>query len=189
MFYNDTLAARAGLAPQGGEGGGGGGGGEKFVVSPHPGQRLTHMLSKAEWDAVGGRYWIVCMIEILLTSLLPSSASLQPTHPSLVVESPRYGGGGGGGGVGGGGGGGGEEKLLSLLHTAKAALGPTLLSSLRLLLHADLTLARGLWLPLIQTAWSSFSSSSSSSSSSLPNEGQNLMVPGMVSVLTRGSHR
>jgi len=168
-------------------------------VSTHPGERLTHLFNKSEWDAVGGRYWIVVIVDLLLTALSPSSASLSRIDSSLVVEAPL---------------------LAALtptattdsptevakaylatrqqLHISKQGLGNSLLSSLRLLLHADLTVARGLWIPLLRNAWGALALQGTSApvpsipysaQTEDPNALRNALIPGMVSVLTRGSHR
>lgn len=177
-------------------------------VSTHPGERLTHLLCKAEWDVVGGRYWIVVLVDLLLRALSPNSASLQPVNPSLILARPCLAAAEGGTRT--------SSDVVRFyletqgeLKTSKEGLGPSIIAALRLLLHADLTVVRGLWIPLLRNAWkalkpvSSPPSATSTDAPSMPvspstdsgtpdesfNALQNDLVPGMVSVLTRGSHR
>lgn len=177
-------------------------------VSTHPGKRLTHLLCKAEWDVVGGRYWIVVLVDLLLRALFPNSASLQPVNPSLILARPRLAAAEGGTRT--------SSDVVRFyletqgeLKTSKEGLGPSIIAALRLLLHADLTVVRGLWIPLLRNAWKALKPVSSppsatstdppsmpvspSTDSGTPDESfnalQNDLVPGMVSVLTRGSHR
>ena len=177
----------------------------------HPGQRLQQLLGKAEWDAVGNRYWPIAVLDVLLTALrtsdpLPRFAPekegedgkeregpvLSLASPALKAASPAAAGAGAGS----------KDAAVAAAHHAKAmatlagarsGLGKALVGSLRLLLHADLSVARALWQPFLSNAWDNLAPATAAGSGAGAGSGgemqQKDMVPGMVAVLTRGSHR